>query len=384
MAEGIRRRHNKDCPASKGGECSCNAGYEASVWSRRDDKKIRKTFTREAEARSWRAETKRSVDRGTRRAPGEITLREAADSWLEGARAGTIMNRSGHPYKPATLRGYSRSLRDQLLPEFGDRKLAAISTADLQRLVDRWQEASMPAASIRNHIKPMQAISRRARTRLGLALNPTHDLELPSVRAAEVEILAPEAAAELLGAVPEADQPIWATALYAGLRYGELRALRWREVDFAAGTIRVRKGWDPVEGEIDPKSETSKRTTPMPAVLRRFLLAHLERRGEPTPDELVFEVAEGVPFEADGLYRPADAAWRKAKLDGRLRLHMARHTFASFMIAAGINAKALSVFMGHSSITVTYDIYGHLMPGAEAEGAALLDSFLQSRVPPAT
>lgn len=53
--------------------------------------------------------------------------------------------------------------------------------------------------------------------------------------------------------------------------------------------------------------------------------------------------------------------------------------YASFMIAAGINAKALSSFMGHASITVTFDLYGHLMPGSEAEGAALLDAYLDGR-----
>jgi integrase len=58
------------------------------------------------------------------------------------------------------------------------------------------------------------------------------------------------------------------------------------------------------------------------------------------------------------------------------RLHQARHTYASIMIAAGVNAKALSVFMGHSSIKATFDLYGHLMPGTEAEAAALLDAFL--------
>jgi integrase len=63
-------------------------------------------------------------------------------------------------------------------------------------------------------------------------------------------------------------------------------------------------------------------------------------------------------------------------LSERLRLHQARHTYASFMIAAGVNPKALSAFMGHSSITVTFDLYGHLMPGTEAEGAALLNAYL--------
>lgn len=88
---------------------------------------------------------------------------------------------------------------------------------------------------------------------------------------------------------------------------------------------------------------------------------------------------DGAPFHAASLYRRADRAWSVAGLRDRLRLHQARHTYASFMIAAGVNAKALSVFMGHSSIKVTFDLYGHLMPGTEAEAAALLDDFLDRR-----
>jgi Phage integrase family len=75
-----------------------------------------------------------------------------------------------------------------------------------------------------------------------------------------------------------------------------------------------------------------------------------------------------------------DALHGEARALGRLRLHQARHTYASFMIAAGVNAKALSSFMGHSSIKVTFDLYGHLMPGTEAKAAALLDTFLGFQV----
>ena len=74
--------------------------------------------------------------------------------------------------------------------------------------------------------------------------------------------------------------------------------------------------------------------------------------------------------------RYADHYWRTTSLTGQLCLHQARHAYASFMIAAGVNPKALSSFMGHSSITVTFDLYGHLMPGNEAEGGVLLDAYL--------
>ncbi len=212
-----------------------------------------------------------------------------------------------------------------------------------------------------------------------MPINPTHDLELPAPAPKEVEIVAPAVAAQLLAAAPDGDRALWATALYAGLRYGELRALRWGAVDLGGGTIRVRESWDTKEGSIAPKTRTSQRTTPMPGVLREFLLDRRLQVGECDDETLVFGVAGGRPFHANVIYRRADAAWKKAGL-GRLRLHQARHTYASFMIAAGINAKALSSFIGHSSIKVTFDLYGHLMPGTEAEAAALLDRYLGGQI----
>ncbi len=72
----------------------------------------------------------------------------------------------------------------------------------------------------------------------------------------------------------------------------------------------------------------------------------------------------------------AERNWRAAGLEA-IGLHDCRHTFASLMIAAGVNAKALSTFMGHASITMTLDRYGHLFPGSEDEAAGLLDAYLE-------
>lgn len=376
MAEGIRKRHSKGCRAREGGRCNCDGGYEASVFSVRDGKRLYKTFAREPEARSWRAEVKRALDRGLLRAANGKTVAETATAWLAGAERGEIRSRTGRSYKPATLRGYRQSVEDWVLPMLGSRRLTEVTTSDLQEIVDAWQIEGRAPSTIRNSLKPLQAIYRRARTRDGVQLNPTHDLELPSPDPTEVEILAPDTAARLLGVLALSDRVIWATALYAGLRYGELRALRWGAVDLDDGTIRVRESWDPKTGSIEPKTRTSQRTTPMPVTLRSLLADWGRGEGRRSGEGLLFAGADGKPFHAASLYRRADRTWAKAGLGERLRLHQARHTYASFMIAAGVNAKALSVFMGHSSIKVTFDLYGHLMPGTEAEAAALLDRFL--------
>jgi len=74
----------------------------------------------------------------------------------------------------------------------------------------------------------------------------------------------------------------------------------------------------------------------------------------------------------------AETAWAAAGL-APIGLHECRHTFASFIIAAGVNAKVLSTYMGHASVTITFDRYGHLMPGNEAEAARLLDRYLEAQ-----
>jgi integrase len=96
-----------------------------------------------------------------------------------------------------------------------------------------------------------------------------------------------------------------------------------------------------------------------------------DRRGP----ALIFGKTATVPFTPNMLQRRADQAWAEAGLE-RITPHSCRHTFASLMIAAGVNAKALSTFMGHAKIGITLDRYGHLMPGSEAEAAGLLDAYL--------
>jgi integrase len=168
-----------------------------------------------------------------------------------------------------------------------------------------------------------------------------------------------------------------ATAMYGGLRRGELIGLRVEDVDLAAGKIHVRRGWDVVEGtEVTTKSRKARRV-PVAAVLRDHLDQHLIGLDwREHPEGLVFGATATVPFSPSPLSSRAARAWKEAGLDP-ITLHECRHTFASLMIAAGVNAKALSEYMGHANISITLDRYGHLMPGNEEEAAGLLDAYLE-------
>ncbi len=377
MATGIVKRHSKGCRSDEGERCNCGAGWEAWVYSRRDERKIRKTFEREADAKAWRSDAAAALTTGTLRAPKPTTLEQAWEAWYEGAKAGTIRNRSGHPYKPSALRSYETAMRLRVLPRLGKVRLSELRRPDLQDLADELLAGGLSPSAIQVTLLPVRAISRRAISRGELAVNPCADLHLPAVSGRRERYASPEEAEALIAAVPERDRATWATALYGGLRLGELRALRVDDVDLSAGVIRVERGWDPAEGVIELKSHAGRRKVPIAAVLRDHLAEHLARTRR-EGSELIFGNTAESPFTPNRFQPRADDAWAEAGLE-RLTPHEGRHTFASMMIAAGVNAKALSTFMGHANISITLDRYGHLMPGSEEEAAGLLNAYLDAQ-----
>ncbi|HLM30830.1 MAG TPA: hypothetical protein VK326_04135, partial [Solirubrobacterales bacterium] len=213
------------------------------MFSARDRKTIRKTFRTLSDARAWRAEARSALRAGTLRAPTRITVAEAADEWISGAKARVIRTRSGTPYKPSALRSYERSLRTRVVPALGHLRLSSVSRASLQDLVDEMVGAGKSPSTVRNTILPLRAIYRRAVARADVMTNPTLGLSLPAPRGTRDRIAAPAEAAELLEVLERPDQAVWATALYAGLRRGEIRGLRAKDVDFGAGVIRIEQSW---------------------------------------------------------------------------------------------------------------------------------------------
>jgi integrase len=269
---------------------------------------------------------------------GGATLDEVAEAWLEDARSGAIRNRSGDPYKPSAIRTYETALRLRILPELGGRRLSELHRNDLQDIVDDLIAAGLNPSTIRTALMPVKVICSRALHRGELQVNPTAGLAMPAVRSGRYRIADPVEAAALLAAL-EADRPIWATAMYAGLRRGELKALRAGSVDLKANVIHVVRGWDDKEGEIETKGRNLRRVPIIPE-LRELLLAHLMHTGR-RDDDLVFGLTASVPFDSRMLYTRAYAVWDAAGLK-RISPQECRHTFASLMIAAGANAKTIS------------------------------------------
>jgi integrase len=376
IGEGVRPRHHRWCPSSAGGPCICDPPWEAWVYSRRDHAKIRKSFPYYWEAKAWRHEQLELARNGQLRSPSRRILAETASLWLALALEGKIRNRSGRRYKPSALRTIEADLRLHLVPSWGDRRVVEITRSELQHAVGNWLNAGLSPSKVRSIVNAARVLFRD----FGLLaegdsqlVDPTHGLRLPAEPRRSERIATSAEARRLIQALQPRDRALWATAMYAGLRYGELRALQVRDIDLARRRIHVQRGWDQYEGEIGPKSEKGTRSTIITHSLQVLLAQHLQRTSRSGTD-LMFGRAAKRPFNGSTINRRARVAWA-AREEEPIGLQQCRHTAVSQMLDAGVSIDRVSKFVGHASITITVDRYGHLLPGGEEEAIGLLDRY---------
>jgi hypothetical protein len=228
MATGIFKRHSMCCASRNNRRCDCKAGYEAWVYLTRDGGKIRKSFTRLADAKAWRAETLAAANRGTLQLPNRDprSLAVALHQLIDGMRTGRIRPKNRERYKPSTIRGYDQHVRRRIFPTpLGAMRVSEIRRPDLQDFVDELLADGLTPSTVKNVLNPIQTFYRRAKDREELFSNPTERIDVPSARSRRPKRIASrEEAAWLLSPLPMFDRAIWATAFYAGLRRGELQA----------------------------------------------------------------------------------------------------------------------------------------------------------------
>jgi integrase len=374
-SEGIVAKHSRSCASRDDKNCNCKRTYQAWVWSKRDQKKLYKTFPTLAAAKGWRSDASGNVRRGAMRGGPSVTLNDAANEWLEKAEGGEILSRHRKPYKPSTLRGYRDDLENHVLPDLGALRLAEVTADDLQELVGRLIVAGFSGSKVRNVIVAVQAVYRHNRRRV--LVNPARDLDLPETGGTREWDGTPEDAKAYIDAAREEERAMWATAFYAGLRAGELRALRVDDLhgmyDDGERWISVAHGWDDREGEIAPKSSASVRLVPFPETLRSIVAAQLVRT-ERSGRDLVFGKTAIEPFVPWTIGDHATKAWEKAKLP-RITLHHARHGYRSFLEDTGISEARCDRYMGHASGKVGRR-YLHRIAGQLAADAKQLDAYL--------
>ena len=189
---------------------------------------------------------------------------------------------------------------------------------------------------------------------------------------------------------PKCETTIYAlfySAVFTGMRRGELLGLKWEDIDSFNQKIHVKRSLYKSVFQ-SPKSEYSKRAIDAGPRLLEVLKAHRAKQNETrlkvgsewVDNDLVFCQNDGSPLDADNLYhRDFRAILKKSGLRA-IRIHDLRHTFASILIAAGHNIKYVQLQMGHSSIKITLDLYAHLMPEVYEGAAKKSEDFVFSKV----
>jgi integrase len=238
------------------------------------------------------------------------------------------------------------------------------------------QASGLSASTIRNAINPLRVLFRRAVRDGDVGANPTAELDLPAVVNKPRKVAPPGHALNLIDALPQlADQVAWGVALLAGLRRGELMALAWSNIDLDANLIHVENGWDREEGLINTKSAAGVRDVPIIPALRERLV--MWKLACPWSVGLVVGRTATTPLDPGRVAARARTAWRRAGLTP-ITLHEARHSYASMLIAAGSEPRTVMELMGHSSISVTYNVYGKLFPGTHARAGQRLQAYIDA------
>ncbi|MCK1317134.1 site-specific integrase [Bradyrhizobium sp. 23] len=363
------------------------AGYVDGAGERRF-----KLFERKSDAEAWLVETRHDLARGLH-TPGSVspTMKEAAALWIKRC------NEKG--LEPTTVRGYEEHVDLHIVPFIGMKKAAEMTVPTINGFADQLRDAGRSTVMIKKVVGSVGSIFKELRRR-GLANTaPTAgiDLDLGDDDREDPRPIIPtkpELQAIIAGCI-DRWRPVILVAIFCGLRASELRGLTWSNVDLDARQLTLTQRADAFHRIGKLKSRTAYRSVPCPSLvlnaLREWKLkcpkgdlslvfpngigkveshSNLLERGL-HPILVAAGITELAPVLDEAgkpiLNNASEPITREVPKYG---MHSLRHACASLWIESGYNPKQIQRLMGHSSIKVTFDIYGHLFADAEADQRA--------------
>jgi integrase len=359
--------HKRKWQNSKGEQTAWVADYFDQAGKRHI-----KTFTRQGDAKAWLVTAQGEVARGVHTPENtSITVAEAADLWVEKGKLEKL--------ERSTLRQYRNHVDLHIVPLVGATKLARLSAPAIEAFRDDLlRKGSRPMA--RKVLASLKSILGEAQRRGLVAQNAAQPVRVDVKKREQGKLAAGRGIPskdEIQAILAKAEgrwRPLFVTAIFTGMRSSELRGLTWDDVDFERKVVSVRQRADQW-GEIGaPKSAAGEREIPMaPMVvnaLREWRLACPKGAAG-----IVFPNGNGnIENHANIANRGFYALQRAAGIVDAERkpkygLHALRHFFASWAIDQGFSAKRVQALLGHSSIQMTFDVYGHLFPSLENDHA---------------
>lgn len=379
MRDGIRKVRNARASKSAGKDVySFKVPYRDA-----NGKQTSETFATYKAAERFRNKVRRQRDEGFAIDPkaGRISVSTYADQWLELARA----------KRANTYRNYEKYVRLHIVPVLGGRQLRAVTRDDVQKFVNG---LDLAPGTVRAVYKTLVALFGAAQNLDNkIPASPCVGIVLPEIPDRTVEVLT---AVQVLAVAAKTTERWRAAVLLAagtGLRISEVVGLSWDRIDLDAGTITVDRQMTTERLLAPVKTRRSRRVVPMPVMVADALRAHCEAF-PPVVQEvgdcdgrtvhrtaLVFTRRDGSPANANNVRQPFNRARDAVGLGSSVCFHVLRHTYASLLIASGTHLMVIRDRMGHASIKVTADIYGHLYPAEDDRTRAAIDDAFSSGGP---
>jgi integrase len=340
---------------------------------------------REAEAELIRL--KAAADRGDYIDPSKATLGQFLDRWESWAAT---------QVSPKTLERNQELTKLYVRPNLGATPLQKLRPVNLVELYANLQRAKAESGAglaprtIGHVHRLLKRVLGHAVKWGAAASNPASLADPPRVQRVEIEILDPARAKALIqGLRGRALYPIAILGLAAGLRRGELVALRWKDIDLDAGKVMVEQSLEQTRGGLrfkPPKTKAGRRTVSVPASVASELRAHWKRQqeqrvalglGRASGEDLVFARLNGTPYPPNSLTFDWARTVRRLKLP-IVTFHALRHTHVSQLIASGLDVVTVSRRIGHSNPTTTLGVYAHLFGDADQRAVNVVDASMAS------
>lgn len=324
------------------------------------------------------AEKITEIHRGDYIEPAQIPLRELLLDWLEQeVRPETSIS---------TFVTYSGIVNNHIIPSIGGTKLNQLKPIHFQKLYTLKHQAGLAASTIRL----IHNVCRRAMgwaVRMGmLHRNPVEQARPPKLVRKEMKFWTAEQVQRFLESAE--DSPYYTafyTAIFTGMRMGELRALKWSDVNWEGNRISIRRRVQFKRGETVIQSGTKTSKNGRVIAVSESVIAHLkkhrlnqlkQRLQSGNGSDWIFQSTTGDILPDITLYKAFVRLTKKAGLP-QIRFHDLRHTHATLLLQQGVHPKIVSERLGHSTVSITLDTYSHVIPTMQKEAAEMFDALFQ-------
>jgi integrase len=343
-----------------------------------DGQRLSFTAKTKKEAWDWVQETNYQIKNGLTFKATDTTLDEFLREWLV-----TVSSSRSQ----GTHSSYKWTVDKRILPYMGKVKLKDLRADRIQRFYTRLQKEGLSKHAVAVTHKTLQSAMTHAVDLGVVGRNPCAGTTPPKPETIEMKFYDEHQVNCLLKTAREMGEKLYALyylAIHTGMREAELLGLKWEDIDWKSSTLHVNRQVRHFKGSsyafLKPKSKSGVRPIALGSKALNVLLKHKEEQkiarnaaGDDWKDlDLVFSSSVGTPYTASNLRRAFRKVLEASGLP-KIRFHDLRHTAASLMLNHGVPILVVSKRLGHSKVSLTLDIYGHLIPGGQEKAADYMD-----------